>query len=317
MVNPTSKQCARAVLMVAPTDFEFNAETSHDNEFMHAPREPSEVVNRRAMAEFENMVALLRQNGLTVVVPEPRTSGPTTPDAVFPNNWFSTEHDGTLLLYPMAPVSRRLEKRIDALEAALLAQGFAIRNVINVGRFHETEHFLEGTGSLCIDHDRRVVFAARSERCHTEQFENFVALRGYKHGLLFDTLSRTGQPIYHTNVMLSIGEAFAVLCKESIVGDAQREAVVMALGPHREIVDISLAQVEGFCGNIQQVRNALGQPLIVMSQRAYDTFTADQKGRLSRHGKLLPVPLPTIERVGGGSARCMIGEIFLPRRPGA
>lgn len=309
--NPVG-QCASAVLMMAPHDFEFNPETSQDNEFMHSPREDGEAIRQRALDEFVAMVEQLREHGIKVVIPPPRVHGPRTPDAVFPNNWFSTEHDGTVVLYPMAPESRRTEKRIEALENALVEQNFAIKRIINIGHWNETERFLEGTGSLCIDHVRRRVFAAKSERCHPEQVANFVETRGYTQATVFNTQSRTGHPIYHTNVMLSIGEKFAVVCAESIVDAQQRQEVLDALGPDREIITFSRKQVEDFCGNIQQLRARNGKTIIVMSQRAHDGFTAEQRQALSRHGTLVPIPLTTIEHIGGGSARCMIAEIFLP-----
>ena len=298
--------------MVAPNDFEFNKETSYDNAFQSCPDEERTVINARAMVEFNSMVETLRALGISVILLEPRETGPKTPDALFPNNWFSTEHDGTLLLYPMMPVGRRLEKRLDALERALPAQRYAVNNVINIGRYHETEHFLEGTGCLVIDHEARIVYAARSERCHPEQLQNFAALRQYE-SVLFSTEDSRGRPIYHTNVMMSIGERFAVVCPDVIASDAERDNVLQRLKSRREVIELSREQVEQhMCGNILQLRNNLDQALIVMSQRAYNGFTAAQRLRLDTHGRLVPVHLDTIESVGGGSARCMLAEIFLP-----
>ncbi len=308
-----SKQCASTVLMVAPHDFEFNEETSFDNEFQSRPSISPSVVNRRAMAEFEGMVELLRCHGISVLLPERRTIGPRTPDAVFPNNWVATAHDGTVLLFPMAPPGRRLEKRIDAVEAVLDHDNYLIRNIVNIGRHYETKYFLEGTGCLVIDHDNQRVFAARSERCHEEQLKNFARVRQYE-TIVFDTCSSTGKPIYHTNVMMSIGEKVAVICLACIPNAEQRRQVFATLDTNHEVIELSLEQVErNMCGNILQVKNTAGKRFMVMSQRAYSGFTSAQRKALLAHGDILQVSLDTIESVGGGSARCMLAEVFLPQ----
>jgi hypothetical protein len=308
------RQCASTVLMVAPHDFAFNEESSHDNEFQQRPSESTATIRALATAEFEAMVAELRRNDIGVVIPEPRQQGPQTPDAVFPNNWFATERDGTVLLFPMFPVCRRLERRPAAVETALIQAGFLIRNVVNIGHWNETEHFLEGTGSLVIDHDNKIAYAAISERCHVEQLKNFSELRGY-HPIWFDTRSSTGRPIYHTNVMMSLGASFAVVCFECIPDEQQRERLQEALRAHHEVIEITREQVEQhIAGNILQVTSRRGKSFIVMSERSHNGFTATQRLRLAEHGTPLAMALPTIERVGGGSARCMIAEIFLPRQ---
>lgn len=312
--DPHSKHVTDTVLMVAPHDFEFNEQTSQDNEFQHRPTLARETVNQRAMAEFAAMVESLRAHKVTVLVPEPRLSGNKTPDAVFPNNWICTEHDGTVVLFPMASENRRSEKRMREIEETLGQAHFYIRNVVNIGRINETQYFLEGTGSMIIDHNNRIIYAARSVRCHPTQFENFLRVRGYERGILFDTASRSGLPIYHTNVMMSIGERFAVICSASIPDAAERREVLSTLGRDHEIIDISLQQVEeSFCGNILQLRGSDHASLIVMSHRALSGFTPAQTRRLEEHGTILPMGLETIESVGGGSARCMLAEIFLPR----
>ncbi len=308
------RQCASTVLMVAPHDFAFNEESSHDNEFQQRPSESTATIRALAMAEFDAMVAELRRNDIGVVIPERRSEGPQTPDAVFPNNWFATERDGTVLLFPMFPLCRRLERRPAAVEDALLRAGFVVRNIVNIGRWNETEHFLEGTGSLVIDHDNKIAYAAISERCHVPQLQNFAQLRGY-HPIWFDTRSSTGKPIYHTNVMMSLGASLAVVCFECIPDEQQRDRLRDALRAHHEIVEITGDQVEQhIAGNILQVKSRRGKSFIVMSQRSHDGFTAAQRSTLAEHGTLLAMSLPTIERVGGGSARCMIAEVFLPRK---
>lgn len=298
--------------MVRPFDFGFNEETGLDNEFQTKPSESESEINRKANHEFQVMVDRLRNEGVNVLILEkPEKAKLKTPDAIFPNNWFSTEHDGTLITYPMAAQNRRRERRVLDVENLLNANGYVVRNVINVGCINETQKFLEGTGSMVIDHRAEVVYAARSHRCHPEQFDNFIRLRFYEKGLLFDTRSSSGNPIYHTNVMMSIGEKYAVVCLECISDPNERALVDATLKESFEVIPITLEQVENhFCGNILQVNSRKGNPLTVMSQRAYDGFTEKQNDRLSQYGKLFPVNLDTIETIGGGSARCMMAEIF-------
>lgn len=301
------------VLMVRPYDFGFNEETWLDNEFQQKPRESKVEINRRANLEFQAMVDTLRKEGVTVLILEkPEKAYTKTPDAIFPNNWFSTEHDGTLLTYPMAAVSRRHERRPLDVEKLLNHHGYKVRNVINVGCLDENEMFLEGTGSMVIDHAGEIVYAARSKRCHEEQFDNFIRLRFYEEGILFDTRSSRGAPIYHTNVIMGIGEKFAVVCLECIVGDTDKKRVRDSLERFFHVIPITMAQMEQhFCGNILQVNSAVdGHPLIVMSQRARHGFTDHQLADLERFGKITAVDLDTIETIGGGSARCMMAEIF-------
>ncbi len=301
--------------MVRPVDFRYNDETGADNEFQVAPRIPADQLASAVVAEFDGMVRTLRSAGVEVLVLEKnRGLGVETPDAVFPNNWFSTEHDGTLIFYPMLTENRRAEKRVVDVEELLVQRGYQIRNLINIGYYRRRQPALEGTGSMVIDHDNEVVYAAESLRCDPGQFANFLQARRYREGVLFSTASSTGRPIYHTNVMMSIGDRFAVICSECIVDGQQRADVVGRLRRTHHVVDISIEQMEQhFCGNILQLRDLRGAPLIVMSRNAHEGFTEQQRADLARFGRLVPVDIPTIEEVGGGSARCMIAEVFLPR----
>ncbi|MCG8565661.1 MAG: arginine deiminase-related protein [Desulfobacterales bacterium] len=304
------------ILMVRPYDFGYNEETGVDNEFQNRPTDSEENINQKANAEFQSMVDRLRAEGVTVLILEkPEVAYDRTPDAIFPNNWISTEHDGTLLTYPMAAMNRRRERRPEDVEKLLKANGYKIRNVINVGSLDETEHFLEGTGSMIIDHRAEVVYAARSARCDEVQFDNFIRLRFYEEGILFDTRSSNGSPIYHTNVMMSIGDLYAVACLECIPDTEQRERVRTSLTASFDLIEISVEQMENsFCGNILQVNSAGGRALIVMSETAYNGFTDEQRDRLGKYGTLLPMDLNTIETIGGGSARCMMAEIFSEKK---
>lgn len=304
---------AKDILMVRPHDFDFNEETGVDNEFQRRPERVANT-NVKAMQEFEGMVKRLRDEGVRVHVLEKSPNHwIKTPDAVFPNNWFATKRTGNIFCFPMYAENRRAEKRIEDLENLLVAEGFHIRNLINIGRLGESRLILEGTGSMVIDHDNDLVYAAQSNRCHPVQFQNYLDLCGYK-GMMFETRSSNGKPIYHTNVMMSIGDEFAVICSDCIVPDQRRDSVLKRLRQSHDVIEISLEQMEkSFCGNILQVMNQRGERLIVMSRRAYDGFLPLQRRQLERYGKLLPVDIDTIEAVGGGSARCMMAEIFLPR----
>ena len=303
------------ILMVRPYDFGFNEETGLDNEFQQVPTDSETRINQRANREFQEMADRLSAEGVNVLIlekPEKRTA--KTPDAIFPNNWFSTEHDGTLITYPMAAQNRRRERRVLDVEKLLNKNGYKVRNVINVGCIDETRRFLEGTGSMVIDHRAEIVYAARSNRCDPEQFDNFIRLRFYEEGILFDTRSSKGRPIYHTNVMMSIGERYAVICLDCIPDPAQRSHVMTTLESSFDVIEISIDQMENhFCGNILQVNSQQGEPKIVMSKRALQGFLPQQLARLERYGRIVDVDLATIESVGGGSARCMMAEIFSER----
>lgn len=302
------------ILMVRPSDFGYNEETGWDNEFQHRPGLESEI-RPKAMREFDNMVQSLTDAGVTVLVLEKSENHwHHTPDAVFPNNWFSTEPDGTVISYPMLAENRRAEKRIDEVEKLLENHGFHIRNFINIGKYSESKLILEGTGSMVIDHLHNRVYAALSQRCHPDQFWNFMQIRGYEDGVLFNTESSRGNAVYHTNVMMSVGEHVAVVCSDCITIPSQRGYVMNKLNEFHEVVEISMEQMERhFCGNILQIRNGHGDPLIVMSKSAFEGFNLSQRKVLEKHGTLVPVDITTIETVGGGSARCMMAEVFLPR----
>jgi hypothetical protein len=318
---------ADSILMVRPVDFAFNEQTATDNEFQNVPERRPEDINRAALEEFEKAVTLLRNEGVNVLVLEKPNQhsaafGKKLPDAVFPNNWISTHPDGNIVLYPMATPNRRDEAlRAREVQHILHNEGFTIKNVIQIGRDQEDEHFLEGTGSMVIDHINRTVYAALSVRTNNTQLENYIrTTRYYTNSITFDTRSSSGLPFYHTNVMMSIGEKFAVVCTDCIVDNeiCTKQQVIESLKRGgRDVIEISLEQAEKyFCGNILQVRSATtGQNIIAMSESCLKGFTQEQIDTLSRHGKIVAFPIAeTIEFVGGGSARCMLAEIFLPKR---
>jgi hypothetical protein len=312
---------ARGVLMVRPVDFSYNEQTATDNEFQHMPVDcTAGDVNSRALIEFDESVSRLRNAGVEVVVldyPITDSKRIKTPDAVFCNNWFTTHPTGEMYLYPLSTPNRREEtKRIDDVKKLFIEHGYIVNNISRVGNEEEDQHFLESTGSMVFDHVNGVIYAARSIRMHDAMLEQFMKMNEhYKKAVVFDTISSNGLPFYHTNVMMSIGDRFAVVCSECIQ-DKDRQFVLDELKKDREVIEITLAQAEKyFCGNILQLKSCTGEFVIAMSASCLTGFSQEQLAVLNRHGKLVPFPISdTIEFVGGGSARCMLGEIFLPKR---
>ncbi|MEF3021382.1 arginine deiminase-related protein [Vibrio mimicus] len=306
-------QNARAVVMVPPKEFGFNAQTAQDNAFQNPLALSGETILQRAMAEFNAMVSGLRQAGIEVVVFDYPLANSETPDAVFPNNWFSTTEAGELFLFPMACANRRLEVRPQALVERLQQHGFAVIKQHSLLAFTEQQAFLESTGVMVIDHPNRTIYAGLSQRCDREVLEVYAEQIGYSRVVSFQTRLPSGSPIYHTNVMMAIGERFCVICDEAIP-EYERRFVVKSLAKDKQVISISIEQMNRFCGNILQLETRDGQKVIAMSQSAYEAFTPAQLNQLATHGKLLPFSVPTIETIGGGSVRCMLAELFLPKQ---
>lgn len=305
--------------MVRPVDFGFNAETAADNAFQNLPQLSPNELREAVLQEFDEAVATLVQAGIQVLVLEKPDGLPSMPDAVFPNNWFSTRQDGTVVLYRMAAQNRQNERlQYPALERLLLGKGFQVNAVVNIGPMHHQAkgvevQYLEGTGSLIIDHTLQRVYASLSHRTHPEQLKRFAQLFGYEL-IAFDAFDASGKPFYHTNVVLSIGDRFAVICADAIP-DSQRAMVLDKLSAGREVIELSHQRTQThFCANILQLAGPKDElPRIVMSQTAFSGFDGGLRTRLSHYGQLVPINIPYIEQVGGGSARCMLAEVFLPR----
>ncbi|AOW84692.1 citrulline utilization hydrolase CtlX [Vibrio mimicus] len=306
-------QNARAVVMVPPKEFGFNVQTAQDNAFQNPLALSGETILQRAMAEFNAMVSGLRQAGVEVIVFDYPLANSETPDAVFPNNWFSTTEAGELFLFPMACANRRLEVRPQALVESLQQHGFAVIKQHSLLAFTDQQAFLESTGVMVIDHPNRTIYAGLSQRCDREVLEVYAEKIGYSRVVSFQTRLPSGSPIYHTNVMMAIGERFCVICDEAIP-EYERRFVVKSLAKDKQVISISIEQMNRFCGNILQLETRDGQKVIAMSQSAYEAFTPAQLNQLATHGKLLPFSVPTIETIGGGSVRCMLAELFLPKQ---
>ncbi|MBY8178744.1 amidinotransferase [Vibrio fluvialis] len=302
---------ANCVVMVPPKEFKYNAETAKDNEFQHQIALSDEQVRAQAMQEYTDMVANLRREGVQVVEFDYPLSDVETPDAVFPNNWFSTTADGGFFTFPMACANRQQEVRPQALIAALQQAGRQVRLRDSLVEYQEQRAFLESTGVMVMDHVNETIYAALSQRCDREVLEDYAQRIGYSRVVSFQTVLPSGQPIYHTNVMMAVGESFCVICDE-VIPEFERRFVVKSLAKDKQVISITLEQMNRFCGNILQLENASGDKLIAMSQSAYDAFTPSQRLQLSGHCKLLPFNVKTIEDIGGGSVRCMLGEVFLP-----
>lgn len=302
-------QCADAVLMVRPARFGTNPETADSNRFQHAERIADDAI--LAVREFDGLVRRLADAGVEVVVGDDQPD-PAKPDACFPNNWVSFHADGTVVLYPMLAPSRRAERRPEHL-AAVERAGFRIARTIDLSPLEARGEFLEGTGSLVLDRPSRVAYACLSPRTTPGALAEFCAALGYR-AVAFDALGPDGRPIYHTNVLMAVGAGFAVLGAGAIPDPAQRAAVLDELADSgHEVIEIDVAEMNGFAGNLLALRARGGGVRIAMSETAWQSLAPDKRRRLERHGEIVAAPIPTIEWEGGGSVRCMIAEIFLPR----
>jgi hypothetical protein len=302
---------ANHVLMVRPAHFAFNEQTAVNNHFQKSPTDSSFEIQRQALLEFDEMVRQLQIAGITVIVIEDSLD-PVKPDAIFPNNWISTAADGRIHLYPMFAPNRRSERRQGIVD--ILERNFQVARVNDWSFLEEQGLFLEGTGSIVFDHSGRVAYAATSARTNETALLLVAAAHNYE-AICFEAQDALGRAIYHTNVLLSIGEQFAVGCSAAFVDREQCSLIQNKLRDSgHEWIDISFNEMEAFGANLLQVQNHRGEPIIVLSQAAFDKFQPATLDRLKKYGTLLPVSVPTIERVNGGSVRCMMAEIFLATR---
>jgi len=306
--------------MVRPHDFGFNEQTGSDNAFQHRPESVAEgqSIRKSAMLEFEKMVNILRKAGVEVLILDKPVTSTSLPDAVFPNNWFSTTADGRLFLYPMKTLNRQAEVQQVELQALFEENHYELKDVIDLRTIWLADgqpmKALEGTGSLIFHHPTGTIFAAMSERCNKAELEYFADKYNYQ-VFSFASKSQAGLPIYHTNVLMSCGENFAVITEQILVDDSASAIAMESLRASvDDIVTITEQQMaDSFCGNILQLCDNNNQPIIVMSESAFNGFTTVQLAVLEQHGSLIICPIPTIEYIGGGSARCMIAENFLAK----
>jgi hypothetical protein len=299
---------SNSVLMVRPAAFGFHAEAAQTNVFA---RSSGRDAQEQALREFDGVVERLIGAGVEVLVLDdsPR---PAKPDAIFPNNWVSFHADGTLVLFPMATAARRLERDPDGLTALLDSNGFDIRRIVDL-TFHERHgHYLEGTGSLVLDRPARRAFASLGPRTDAVVIADFDDRLDYS-TLVFDARDRSGRPIYHTNVLLTLASRFAVLCTEAVAPEYRALLIDELEAGGRVVIEVDFDQLRQFACNLIELRGRDGEPLIALSAAALVSFTPDQRRTLERFGQLIDAPIPTIEAVGGGSLRCMLADIHLPR----
>jgi len=296
--------------MIRPSRFYPNPETALDNAFQQeVEAESSDTLTARARAEFDEAVRTLSAAGVKVHVFDD-TLAPEKPDAVFPNNWFSTHHDGRIALYPMYTPSRRTERRHDLI--ASLQQHYRVSGIVDYSPYEERGLYLEGTGSLVLDHENRIAYVSLSRRADRELLEKFCADFDYE-PVTFQSSSDDGRPIYHTNVMLCVGTQFVLVGLEMIDDPAQRETVRSRLAATgKTVIALDRNQIANFAGNALELQNG-HEKLLVLSVRAASHLTAAQRTTIERFARLLPLSLPTIE-LAGGSARCMMATVHLPLR---
>jgi hypothetical protein len=313
MFDTDARQCADAVLMVRPAAFGWNPETRASNRFQAASAPRDTGVAARARDELDAAANALQAAGIEVHLVED-CSPPPRPDAVFPNNWFSTHADGTVVLYPMLAPARRAERRPDALLQLAERQGFLVRRVLDLTASERRGRFLEGTGSVVFDHLSRLAYACRSPRTDATVLGRLCDELGYE-PVVFDAFDAQGMPVYHTNVMLSIGRGFAILCAEALAAGDRDELLSRLQASGRRVLSIDRTQMARFAGNQLELRDSEGRSRLVMSSVARSSLDTAALGQLERCVEgFVEFDIPTIETVGGGSARCMLAELFLPRR---
>jgi hypothetical protein len=306
---PEIMQSANTILMVRPAAFGFNRQTAPSNAFQHLPATDEETIRLQARVEFDLLVDALLDRGIQVLVVEDQEN-PQKPDALFPGDWFCTHPGGEMNVFPMFAANRRTEIRDDILLA--LARKFKVSNVADWTEYETEGFFLEGTGSMVMDHDHRIIYACLSERTHKILLEKYASLHRYR-VISFRATDEAGIPIMHTNLMMCIGDRFAVLCEAAIRDEFERVAVIQLLSTTgHELIPLSLSQVGHFAGNMAALVNARKESFIFLSKQAMNSLTREQVRKLSQFGELVAVGIPTIETYGGGSIRSMMAEIFLP-----
>lgn len=301
----TGNQTSDTVFMVRPVAFEYNTQTSKNNAFQIKGKEKN--TQELARAESDDFIKLLKDSSVNVVTVED-TKKPHTPDSVFPNNWFTTHEDGTLVLYPMFAENRRLERKSTAIAA--IKKNFDVKRTVDLTSYEKEGKFLEGTGSMVLDRVNKIVYACRSPRTNEDVLDDFCKQLGYT-SVVFDAVDQNGEKIYHTNVMMNVGTDIAVVCTDSIKNAEQKKAVIESLENNgKEIIEISFEQMNNFAGNMLEVKNVDGEACLILSKTAYNCLKKEQLEILNTKFKLITPDIGCIETNGGGSARCMVAEIF-------
>jgi len=297
--------------MIRPASFGYNEETAANNVYQHKPVNTDILsIQQQALNEFDAFAQKLSEAGVSVII-VPDTPEPPKPDALFPNNWISFHQDGTVVFYPMYAANRRIERRKDIIEVVEQQSNFRLNQVIDLTHFEEQNKFLEGTGSLVLDRENKIVFASVSERTAPELVIAFCRQLNYKP--VFFHAIENNIPVYHTNVVLSVCEKFVVICLDYISSETEKEELLQTFQSiNKEVLNITSKQASCFAGNMLELKSKEGESVLVMSTTAYNSLDKQQLSFLNNHCTIIHSPLDTIEKYGGGSARCMIAEVFLP-----
>ncbi|MEN8835154.1 MAG: arginine deiminase-related protein [Polaribacter sp.] len=309
------QQTTNSILMVRPVNFRMNEQTAVNNYYQEALHIKNTEINKKAQLEFDNYVAKLRRFGIQVITIEDSLEN-DTPDSIFPNNWISFHENGTVAIYPMFAENRRLERREDIL-LKVEEKGFVIHDIIDYTVAEEQHVFLEGTGSMILDRKNRKAYCALSPRANEELFIEFCEDLEYTPVIFnaYQTVNGKREAIYHTNVMMCVAETFAIVCLSCIDDKKERKQVLKSLKEDKkQVIEISEEQVANFAGNMLQVRGLQDTRFLIMSQSAFEVLRKDQVQKIENHCEIISSPLTTIETCGGGSARCMMAEIFLPKK---
>jgi len=305
-------QIANAVLMIRPSRFESNVLTAESNRFQGKSSASPDDQQRAALREFDDLATTLRDAGVDVIVVDD-TLEPHTPDSVFPNNWVSFHADGRVVMYPMEAANRRTERRLDVVEKLDTEYGYHVREIVDLSDHEQRGHFLEGTGSMVLDRVNRIAYACLSSRTQLDPLGDFAQRMDYD-VVAFDAVDHDGVPIYHTNVLMNVGEQLAVVCEAAIQREDQRDAVLQRLrDTNHDIVSLNYDQLYAFAGNMLELRTTDGDRVVAMSQQAYDSLGNEQLRRLKANGRIVTAAIDTIEAAAGGSVRCMLAEIHLPK----
>jgi hypothetical protein len=312
MTPKKESQLADAVLMIRPARFHSNPLTAASNRFQGRTTLSGEQQQRAALAEFAGLRLALEQAGIQVIV-EDDTVVPPTPDAIFPNNWVSFHADGTAVLYPMEAVNRRTERRPDIVDRLSGVHGFQVSRIVDLSPHEKHGHYLEGTGSLVLDRVNRIAYACLSTRTHLDPLGDFAQQLDYDL-VTFDAVDRHGTAIYHTNVLMNVGEELAVVCVDALPRDEQRRAVLesLAASGHR-VLNLNYDQLDAFAGNMLELSSSSGERVLAMSAQARNALDKEQLEVIEAGARIVSAPIDRIEASAGGSVRCMLAEIHLPR----
>lgn len=304
------KSLTNNVMMIRPHNFGFNEQTAKTNKFQ---KKTGSSVNLQALKEFNNAVETLRMNGINVFVFDD-LAGIETPDSVFPNNWISFHSDGTVVVYPMLALNRRNERRPDIIQSLSMFYGFSCSKVIDLTNYENNNKFLEGTGSLVLDRENKIAYSCISERTNEEVLNKFCNELKYK-PVKFHAFDEAGFPIYHTNVMMALGEKFAMVCLNSIKDEDEKKAIVSSINRSGKIlIELTFKQMLDFAGNALELLDSRGNKKLVISKKALSSLSNWQKEKLEKYCSVISIDVSTIEECGGGSIRCMLAEIFLPQK---